>query len=165
VRIRNATPADIDSMMSLDRETTTASHWSRRHYVAFFAANARGASERLALVVVDQSHNAGETAPESCLLAYLVAHRVDTEWDLENIVVAEKMRRTGVGLQLIRELAEYVARANGNSISLEVRESNIAARSLYEKSGFTEIGRRKSYYSHPLEDAIIYRQIFMKRFS
>jgi ribosomal-protein-alanine N-acetyltransferase len=37
-----------------------------------------------------------------------------------------------------------------------VRESNTAARRLYEKLGFSEIGRRKAYYHNPQEDAILY---------
>ena len=41
---------------------------------------------------------------------------------------------------------------------LEVRESNIAARKLYEKAGFEPTGRRKSYYTDPLEDALLYRR-------
>ena len=40
---------------------------------------------------------------------------------------------------------------------LEVRESNAAARTLYEKAGFEQTGRRHSYYTSPLEDAILYR--------
>jgi ribosomal-protein-alanine acetyltransferase len=169
VQIRRATAADIGSMMNLDRGTTTASHWSRQQYEALFTANAHESLERLALVVAnqphkdqthkDQVHNPGEGTAESLVLAYLVAHRVDTEWELENIVVAERMRRTGVGLRLVKELAERAGRTGGSSISLEVRESNFAARALYEKSSFAEIGRRKSYYPHPVEDAIIYRRI------
>ena len=41
-------------------------------------------------------------------------------------------------------------------ILLEVRESNLAARRLYEKHGFRESGRRPKYYSNPIEDAILY---------
>jgi ribosomal-protein-alanine acetyltransferase len=173
VQIRRATAADIDSMMNLDRGTTTASHWSRRQYEALFTENVEKSSERLALVVADQlhkdqapdnahkdqSHNFEAANSESCILAYLVAHRIDAEWELENIVVAEKVRGTGIGLRLVRELVEHARRTGGSSISLEVRESNFAARSLYGKSGFVEIGRRKGYYPHPPEDAIIYRQI------
>jgi [ribosomal protein S18]-alanine N-acetyltransferase len=154
VRIRQATVADIDSMMHLDRGTTTASHWSRRQFEALFTASAQGSSERLVLVVADESNEA-----LFHILAYLVAHRVATEWELENIVVAEKVRRTGIGHRLVKELIEYARRAGGSSISLEVRASNSEARSLYEKSGFAEIGRRKGYYPHPVEDAIVYRQI------
>jgi [ribosomal protein S18]-alanine N-acetyltransferase len=154
VQIRQATVADIDGMMNLDRGTTTASHWSRRQYEALFTTNAQGSSERLALVVADQSDE-----DQFHILAYLIAHHIEPEWEVENIVVAEKVRRTGIGHGLVKELIEHARRSGGSSISLEVRESNFAARSLYEKSGFVEIGRRKGYYPHPLEDAIVYRQI------
>jgi len=54
-----------------------------------------------------------------------------------------------------------VARAKGaQSIFLEVRESNQAARSLYEKWAFVESGRRIRYYQNPQEDAIAYRHSF-----
>ena len=45
---------------------------------------------------------------------------------------------------------------NAESVFLEVRESNTAARGLYEKLAFHQTGRRKSYYCAPLEDAILY---------
>jgi ribosomal-protein-alanine N-acetyltransferase len=40
-------------------------------------------------------------------------------------------------------------------VTLEVRRSNVAARALYEKYGFTERGIRKAYYSDNREDALI----------
>jgi ribosomal-protein-alanine N-acetyltransferase len=43
-------------------------------------------------------------------------------------------------------------------VFLEVRESNAAARTLYENAGFEQTGRRRSYYTSPLEDAILYRR-------
>ena len=46
--------------------------------------------------------------------------------------------------------------AQADSLFLEVRESNTAARKLYEKLGFRETGRRKAYYSNPIEEAILY---------
>jgi len=51
-----------------------------------------------------------------------------------------------------------MVRAEGaESIFLEVRESNLAARSFYQDSAFVESGRRKGYYSDPQEDAVVYR--------
>ena len=38
---------------------------------------------------------------------------------------------------------------------LEVRASNEAANALYQRYGFRQIGRRRNYYDHPREDAII----------
>ena len=44
-------------------------------------------------------------------------------------------------------------------IHLEVRESNEAARKLYERQGFGETGRRRNYYDHPAEDALLLQLI------
>ena len=52
-------------------------------------------------------------------------------------------------------------RGNGAKVVyLEVRESNKAARALYEKWAFIEAGRRKSYYQEPLEDALVLKFYF-----
>ena len=47
-------------------------------------------------------------------------------------------------------------RGRARTILLEVRESNSAARKLYEKCGFVQSGRRQRYYKQPEEDAILY---------
>ena len=60
--------------------------------------------------------------------------------------------------RLLGELTTRVQEAGGESIFLEVRESNRGARVLYEKSGFAETGRRKGYYTNPPEDAILCRR-------
>ena len=45
---------------------------------------------------------------------------------------------------------------SASAILLEVRESNRLARQLYEKRGFSEVGRRRAYYRDPVEDSILY---------
>ncbi len=55
-------------------------------------------------------------------------------------------------------LTQLRARAEEKKLSfltLEVRESNLAAQSLYKKHGYTEVGRRRGYYSLPKEDAVL----------
>jgi ribosomal-protein-alanine N-acetyltransferase len=53
-----------------------------------------------------------------------------------------------------------LARSRGTEkVFLEVRESNLAARRLYEKSAFSESGRRRFYYREPQEDAIVYQLV------
>jgi ribosomal-protein-alanine N-acetyltransferase len=67
-----------------------------------------------------------------------------------NVAVAPSFRRRGIATALItRELARPA------EIFLEVRESNMAARELYRKLGFIEIGRRPKYYQSPTETAIV----------
>jgi ribosomal-protein-alanine N-acetyltransferase len=57
---------------------------------------------------------------------------------------------------LIKALMKRARNQAATAILLEVRESNLAARGLYEKRGFREVGRRRSYYADPVEDAILY---------
>ena len=90
------------------------------------------------------------------VVGFLIALHAGPEWELENIVVAEEFRGKGVGKQLMHKLFTQAQEANSNLVFLEVRESNTAARRFYEKLGFRETGRRKSYYSNPYEDAILY---------
>jgi len=82
---------------------------------------------------------------------------VDLEWEIENIVVAGPARRHGLGVRLVGELLRLARLRGTKAIFLEVRESNRAARALYEKCGFVVIGDRKGYYRNPDEAAIIYR--------
>jgi [ribosomal protein S18]-alanine N-acetyltransferase len=70
--------------------------------------------------------------------------------------VAPSARRIGVGKRLLERLLDGARETHSTSVFLEVRESNVAARTLYEKLGFRETGRRKSYYASPLEDAVLY---------
>jgi len=77
---------------------------------------------------------------------------------LENIVVSPLFRREGIGRRLLEELLSRARESGGDALFLEVRESNTAARSLYEQAGFQLTGRRKNYYKDPREDGILYRR-------
>ena len=79
------------------------------------------------------------------------------EGELANLAVAPGFRRRGVARALMASvLAEATARGT-SALFLEVRESNAAARKLYEEHGFEEVGRRRKYYRSPEEDALILR--------
>lgn len=148
MRVRPATAADVPGLLELERGCATAAHWSEQQYNALFQAG-DGERGRLVLVADDRS--------ESPLLAFLVANHIGSEWELENVVVAPAVRRKGLGKRLLDDLLVQARNANSGALFLEVRESNLPARALYEKSGFAEAGRRKSYYVNPVEDAILYR--------
>jgi ribosomal-protein-alanine acetyltransferase len=145
-------------MLELERQSSSSAHWTREQYERRFAATNSERSESLVLVSEGESASP-ETAPPaaSVTLAFLVAQRIDNEWELENVVVAENARRRGIGSLLSGELIDYVKRTGGSAIFLEVRESNHSARALYRKMGFEQAGRRSRYYSNPPEDAILYR--------
>lgn len=149
VTLSPAHAADIPLLMELERECPTAAHWSEQQYAELFR-KAPGL-ERLAVVALGGPDGAG-------LLGFLVARQVGPEWELENVAVATPARRQGVGQRLLSALLTKAVETASEALFLEVRESNVAARGLYEKAGFKQTGRRRSYYANPPEDAVLYRR-------
>ena len=96
------------------------------------------------------------------LLGYVWARFVLDEGEIGNIAVAPERRRCGVGAALLGALFAESERRGAAVLRLEVRESNLAARRLYEKNGFEIVGKRKNYYEKPAEDAILMSKFFQK---
>ena len=144
MNIRTATPADIPSLLQLERDATTAAHWTLEQYTNLFRD---GATVRRLVLLAET---------EDVPLGFLVAQHIDTDWELENIVVSSAERRKGIGARLLRPLMNTARQSASGSIFLEVRESNLPARRFYEKAGFQQSGLRKGYYRDPPEDAILY---------
>ena len=74
---------------------------------------------------------------------------------IARICVASEYRRNGIAKALIEKMVEVCKKQEEpvENITLEVRESNVAAIELYEKNGFKTITKKKLYYSDG-EDAI-----------
>jgi ribosomal-protein-alanine N-acetyltransferase len=72
-----------------------------------------------------------------------------------NIAVSPEYRRLGIGKRLMESLLARARDRQMELVTLEVRESGSAARTLYEKLGFKIAGRRPGYYEKPEEDAIL----------
>lgn len=156
MKIRKATADDIASMMSLARESATAAHWTEPQYRDLILPVVK--VDRLAIVAeAAPSPLCGADDPDERLLGFLVAHFLTPECELENIVVSPRALRKGVGKQLLKALLLAASKTNCETVFLEVRESNQAARAFYENVGFQLDSRRKSYYSNPSEDAVLYR--------
>ena len=141
--VRSATPADITAMRAMEAQATTAAHWSEAEYQRLFS----GDPPRLAFLV-----------GEDTVQGFLIARQIGPEWELENIAVAADAQRRGLGSALVRHFLDMAKQAGGESVFLEVRQSNTAARALYHQHGFVETGRRRGYYQHPDEDAVLYRK-------
>ena len=92
------------------------------------------------------------------VLGYVGSQTVMDETDMMNLAVAPQFRRQGVGEALVNALTASLKELGSRCLTLEVRDSNEAARALYGKLGFTEIGRRRGYYRDPREDALIMRK-------
>lgn len=74
---------------------------------------------------------------------------------ITNVAVHPDFRRKGIAYSLVLNLVQACKHKNLESITLEVRESNNNAISLYEKLGFERVGLRKNYYKNPSENAIL----------
>lgn len=88
-------------------------------------------------------------------IGLLAASETPFELDIYMVVVSKQYKRKNVGTQLFEAMFTYAKEKEINEILLEVRESNIPARALYERVGFEKVGRRKAYYSSPIEDAVV----------
>lgn len=91
----------------------------------------------------------------SALLGYVGTRRVLDEWEIVNVAVDPAFRREHLGSRLLEAVLGEARDRAVRRIFLEVRESNAPARGLYEKYGFRPIARRKHYYDHPVENAIV----------
>ncbi len=92
----------------------------------------------------------GETA-----VGYLVCFCAAGEAEICNIAADPEHRREGIGALLLETALAAHPEAD---FYLEVRVSNTAARALYEKHGFRELGIRPDYYENPRENAIIMKR-------
>ena len=74
---------------------------------------------------------------------------------INNLAVLPELRGQGLGTQLLAAITEEAAHLGAALLTLEVRQSNIPARRLYERAGFYQDGLRQNYYTNPVEDALI----------
>ena len=156
LHIRPGTVADIPHILDLERQSATAGHWTEQQYRQAFQTEGR-----LLLVAAEASSPLASgliSVKGSGIRGFLVAHHLAPDWELENIVVVPTARRRGIGKGLLEALFAAARETESSSVFLEVRESNAPARTLYENSGFKQTGRRRSYYTSPSEDAILYHR-------
>ena len=94
------------------------------------------------------------------VLGYVGISAILDEGYITNVAVFPEARQQGVASALLEYLFDFAKEKKLSFISLEVRESNTAAISLYQKFGFKTEGKRKNFYSAPQEDALIMTKRF-----
>ncbi|HFI0077069.1 TPA: ribosomal protein S18-alanine N-acetyltransferase [Streptococcus suis] len=87
------------------------------------------------------------------LVGFLAVQTVLDEMEILQIAVKADFQRMGIASQLMAAVMDW-----DGDIFLEVRESNSAAQDLYTRQYFTQIGKRKDYYRHPVEDAVMMKR-------
>ena len=144
VRIVSMTNEYLDDVSALERECFS-NPWSR-NMLAEELENACSAF----LVALDAENGSGYAG----LLA------VADEGCITKMAVRPDCRRGGVAGQLLDVFVRFAGGSGLAFLTLEVRASNYAAITLYGSRGFRSVGRRKNYYDHPKEDAIIMTKEF-----
>ena len=142
VTLRTMCRDDLDQVVAIERRVFQQP-WSR----AFFEKELATAFATLRAAV--EPHGDGEL-----LIGYSVYWRVTDEVHLLNVAVHPERQHLGIGRILVHAMMRDSAASGARVIFLEVRAGNVAARSLYARLGFRELGLRRGYYG-PGQDAIV----------
>jgi len=142
--VRFASKDDIEAIAEIERECFSAP-WSKEALLSEL--------ENTSCVML--------VAEDKEIVGYVSMRCVLDEGYINNIAVTESCRRRGIAKSLLDSLADIGKEKGLAFITLEVRESNAAARSLYISCDYTQTGVRRSFYRMPREDALLYT-IFLK---
>lgn len=141
-RVRPLREGDLARVMEIERECFSTP-WKE---VTF-----RGLMKRS-----DTDLLVAETA-EGWIAGYAACWTVIDQSELGNVAVAPEARGRGAGGALVDTVVERVKERGARECFLEVRESNLVAQAIYRERGFVVVGRRRSYYAQPTEDALVMR--------
>ena len=135
---------DVDEVLALE-QSVYPHPWSRGNFLDSLASGYHS------WVLHDEN---------GALAGYFLLMAAVDEAHLLNVAVAASRQREGLGRYLLDKAAACARGLGLESVLLEVRPSNLRALKVYEKYGYTEIGRRKAYYpahNGQREDAIVMR--------
>jgi len=131
---------DVDQVFELEKKCFSTP-WSRESFEQEIESN------KLAVYMVLERDN--------IIVAYGGFWTIVDEAHITNIAVDPAQRRQGLGQKLVAAMIVEIKLLGMDTATLEVRDSNTAARKLYSGFGFEDAGRRPNYYTEPSEDAII----------
>ena len=130
---------DLDQVMPIENDCFSVP-WTRKGFFTFLTRK-----DSMFLVAEEK----GE------ILGYCGILMVLDEADVTNVAVRKDRRKEGIGGFLMKSLILLAEEQGIVTFHLEVRESNLSARRLYERLGFYTDGLRKGYYTDPDEDAVL----------
>ena len=140
IRIVDTRPEHLDDILLMEQQCFSVP-WTRDQLAAQMSD-----SMYIFLAAEDESGRA---------VGYVGLMYVLDEGYISNVAVSPSRRREGIADMLLTELYARAKAKKLSFLTLEVRESNAPAQSLYKKHGYTEVGLRKGYYSLPKEDAVL----------
>ncbi|MBP3923651.1 ribosomal protein S18-alanine N-acetyltransferase [bacterium] len=141
VTIRRMTKDDVENIMKVEESAYGEHHWSKDSFMSEL-------SNDLAKYFVLYNE-------ENVLCGYAGCWQIFEEAHITNIAVSPDYRRRHYAEALLKKIIDACYENMVKYLTLEVRVSNSAAISLYEKYGFKSLGTRKAYYQNNNEDALI----------
>ena len=136
--------ADIDTVLDIENASFPAP-WGRSSFQGELA-------EKTSRSLVMKRRQ--QEKPDQ-VIAYLCFRVIEDEMHIMNLAVHPGYRRRGVASFLLDYALRLAKEYGARGAMLEVRPSNHAAISLYDKMGFSVAGRRRRYYVETREDAVI----------
>jgi ribosomal-protein-alanine N-acetyltransferase len=150
MKIREATSRDLPGIVQIER-LAFDNPWS----LDAFERELSLPFSRLIVAIQASTQTAARTAPDDAnLIGFLCRWMVADECHILNVAVHPQMRQQGIGKRLMQHALAEARTKKVQVITLEVRRSNLAARSLYRKLEFQERRLRRNYYGQG-EDAIV----------
>ena len=148
-RVRDIVESDLVSIVSIERQVFSMP-WSPGAFLYEIRKNPH------ANLLAAEAHVESGWK----LVGYIVYWLISGEAQIGNVAVAPAFQRQGIGRKLLEATLERMTAQGVLSATLDVRESNRAARELYRSFDFVDVGRRPGYYSRPKEDAILMTRFF-----
>ncbi|MEO7366476.1 MAG: ribosomal protein S18-alanine N-acetyltransferase [Gemmatimonadaceae bacterium] len=142
IELRTPGASDLGAVAAIE-EASFGDPWSAREFASVLSIDH-------SIFLIAESR--GE------IVGYVIAIAVLDEAEILNVAVSPSRRGEGIGGDLLDAAVKQVESRGAESLFLEVRVSNVAARALYQSRGFAEISKRKNYYRTPLEDALVMRR-------
>jgi ribosomal-protein-alanine N-acetyltransferase len=138
---------DLDTVMAIE-ERVYSHPWTRGNFADS----------------MNSGHHCWIAELRGTTVGYSVAAVAAGEAHLLNLSIAGEWQRCGLGTELLHFVLKLVRDYGAQRVFLEVRPSNVAARALYARAGFAEIGLRRAYYpaEQGREDALVLERVLTK---
>jgi len=139
VQIRWMIRRDMPEVLQIERESFEY-HWTEEDF----------------LCCLRQRNCIGMVAEhEGRVVGFMIYELYKARLHVLNFAVAASMRRCGVGTQMVEKLVHKLCQQRRKQITLEVRETNLAAQLFYQRQGFRAVCVLRDHYKDTSEDAYL----------
>lgn len=146
ILIKYAEMSDVPNIARIESESIDEP-WSESQFISALLSDSD--------ILLAASYN-------NCTIGFIEASFVLDEININSIAVDAEYRKLGIASMLIASLEKIIS-GSAEKLMLEVRSRNIPALNLYRKLGFSEDGKRKNFYSHPPDDAVLMTKLLKNK--